>query len=208
MKKILALVLSLMMVLVAVSAMAVDSPKLPDKQNATVEPAEETQAAAPAAAPAAAAPAAVNKAVDIAADEETLTLKILETNSDAVQAIIDLFAAAKNSGDVLSVLPDDVKAKIPEGLTNINEIVTAQFEGDTTKVSGTVILKISFLSEYEEGQDVAVLFGKLTATDVEWTVAEGKTVKDGGVVKVEVTIPADLVKSLGNEQFVLAVVSK
>ena len=207
MKKILALVLSLMMVLVAVSAMAVDSPKLPDKQNATVEPAEETQAAAPAAAPAVAAPAAVNKAVDIAADEETLTLKILETNSDAVQAIIDLFAAAKNSGDVLSVLPDDVKAKIPEGLANINEIVTAQFEGNTD-VTGNVTLKIAFMSEFEEGQDVAVLFGKLTGTNVAWTVAEGKTVKDGGVVKVEVTIPADLVKSLGNEQFVLAVVSK
>ena len=187
MKKILALVLSLMMVLVAVSAMAADSPAAAKKQNAAVE---------------------VNKAADNAEDEETLTLKILETNSDAVQAIIDQFAEANNNGDVLSVLPEDVKAKIPEGLTNINEIVTAQFEGDTTKVSGTVILKISFLSEYEEGQDVAVLFGKLTATGVEWTVAEGKTVKDGDVVKVQVSIPAELVKSLGNEQFALAVVSK
>ena len=207
MKKILALVLSLMMVLVAVSAMAADSPGK-NKQNAAVEVVEEAQAAAPAAAAPAAAPAAVNKAADNAADEDTLTLKILETNSDAVQAIIDQFAAANNSGDVLSVLPDDVKAKIPEGLTNINEIVTAQFEGDTTKVSGTVILKITFLSEYEEGQDVAVLFGKLTATNVEWTVAEGKTVKDGDVVKVQVSIPAELVKSLGNEQFALVVVNK
>ena len=207
MKKILALVLSLMMVLVAVSAMAVDSPGK-NKQNAAVEVVEETQAATPAAAAPVAAPAAVNKAADNAADEDTLTLKILETNSDAVQAIIDQFAEANNSGDVLSVLPDDVKAKIPEGLTNINEIVTAQFEGDTTKVSGTVILKITFLSEYEEGQDVAVLFGKLTATGVEWTVAEGKTVKEDDVVKVQVTIPAELVKSLGNEQFVLAVVNK
>ena len=187
MKKILALVLSLMMVLVAVSAMAADSPDAAKKQNAAVE---------------------VNKAADNAEDEETLTLKILETNSDAVQAIIDQFAEANNNGDVLSVLPDDVKAKIPEGLTNINEIVTAQFEGDTTKVSGTVILKITFLSEYEEGQDVAVLFGKLTATGVEWTVAEGKTVKDGDVVKVQVSIPAELVKSLGNEQFARAVVNK
>jgi hypothetical protein len=208
MKKILALVLSLMMVLVAVSAMAADSPDPTKKQNAAVEVVEEAQAAVPAAAAPAAAPAAVNKAADNAEDEETLTLKILETNSDAVQAIIDQFAAANNNGDVLSVLPDDVKAKIPEGLTNINEIVTAQFEGDTTKVSGTVILKITFLSEYEEGQDVAVLFGKLTATDVEWTVAEGKTVKEDDVVKVQVSIPAELVKSLGNEQFALAVVSK
>ena len=190
MKKILALVLSLVMVLTAVSAMAAGSKTADDQQNAVVV-----------------APAVVKNVVGNAAVEDTQTLKILDVNSDAVQAIIDLFAAANEAGDVLSVLPDDIRAQIPEGLTKINEIVTAQFDWNTD-VTGSVTLKIGFKSEFEEGQNVAVLFGKLTGTDVAWTVAEGTTEKDGDVVKVKVTIPADLVKSLGNEPFILAVVSK
>ena len=38
-----------------------------------------------------------------------------------------------------------------------------------------------------------------------WTVLEGKTNADGAVV---VIVPGDLIKDLGNDPFVLAVVSK
>ena len=106
---------------------------------------------------------------------------------------------------MLSALPDDIKAQIPEELTKVNEMVTAEFVGDTEAVAGDVECTILFETPYEADQDVAVLFGQMGGEEVAWTVLEGKTDADGAVV---VTVPASLIKDLGNNPFVLAVVSK
>ena len=185
MKKILALVLALVMVLCAVSALAEGSKKVEDTQQTNVTPYY----------------GGANKA----AQADGLSLVILEEATEASQVVLDAFKAAFDAGDVLSALPDDVKAKIPEGLTQINEMVTAQFVGDTTAIEGPVECEIVFESPYEADQDIAVLFGKLGGADVAWTVLEGKTNADGAVV---VIVPEDLVKDLANDAFVLAVVSK
>ena len=194
MKKILALVLTLVMVLCAVSALAEsgDSKRLPDSQQTDVTPATPATPGTP-------------YYGGAAKQEEELTLKILDEATEESQVVLDAFKAAFDAGDVLSALPEDVRAKIPEELTQINEMVTAEFIGDTEKVNGSYECTIIFETLYEADQDVAVLFGKLGGEETAWTVLMGRTNADGAVV---VTVPADVIRNLGNDPFVLAVVSK
>ena len=187
MKKILALVLALVMVLCAASALAAGSKTVEDTQNATVEPASAGQGGY----------------YPKTATEE-LALKIVDATAES-QVVLDAFKAAFDAGDALSILPDDIKAQILEGAGTINEMVTAQFVGDTTAVAGEFKATITFETPYEEGAEVSVLLGKLGGEEIKWTVLKGKVNADGAI---EVVIPAAVIADLGNNPFILAVVSK
>ncbi len=179
MKKILALVLVLMLSLAAVSAFAAGSKDINDTQQAVVNPA----------APAAAA----------------LSLEIIEDTAEAKQ-LFEKFQKAYEEGDVLKVFPEEVRKQIPEGLTKINEMVTAKWNGDTTKATGDLKVNIIFKSQYEpKDEEVAVMVGKLENGDVTWTMFKGVTKDDGSI---DVIFSKDTIQELKNNPFVIVVVSK
>ena len=136
--------------------------------------------------------------------EEELSLEIIDATEES-QAVLDSFKLAYDAGDTLSVLPEEIKAQIPEGLGTINEMVTAHFVGETGAISGDYKATINFETPYEEGKEVAVLFGKLGGEEIEWTLLSGIANADGAI---EVVIPAALIADLGNDPFILAVVSE
>ena len=187
MKKTLALVLALVMVLCAVSAMAEGSKTVDDTQSTTVTDTTVT-----------------NRGGYYAPAAPALPTLGIVTPSAAAQAIIDQFKAAHDAGDDLGALPDDVKGQIGEGLVNVNEMIAVKFNGDTN-VANEVEITLSFMTKYNAGDDVAVLIGELDGENVKWTVLNGK-VNDAGDVVVKV--PVALVKGLENNEFLIAVVSK
>lgn len=201
MKKILCLVLALMLALFSVAALA----ETPSKKNAAGggegTPVADKKAETPAAENKNNAVYVYNPAV---ATPAGLALEIVD-DTDASAALIDTFAKANEAGNVLAALPDDIVAALPEGLTVINEIVTAKMVGDTASVLSDYRFNAKLDTLYAEGTEIAVLIGKLSATP-EWTIAkEGKVKADGSF---DFVLPVQTIKSLGNDPFVLAVVSK
>ena len=140
-------------------------------------------------------------------DTETVSLEIIE-NTEATQKVIDTFKDAFDAGDVLAALPEDVRGALPEGLTKINEMLTAQFVGDAEALDDTVVLNVSFETPFEPaGDPVAFLFGKLAGEEVEWTVKDGGEIKDDG--SIDITLTKDFIQDMIEAQpFLLAVVSK
>ena len=178
MKKILSLVVALVLVMAAVSALAEGSKTGADIPVATV----------------------ANNNADAA---EAVSLVIVDDTEESA-ALIKVFQDAFAAGDVLSPLPEDVRAQIPEEQKNINEMVTAQFVGDVDKLEGTLKVNLKLDTPYEKDQKVTVLFGKL-GDPVAWKVFEAAGMEDGSI---EFILPAGDVMEMGNDPFVLAVVSE
>ena len=178
MKKILSLVVALVLVLAAVSALAEGSKTGADIPAATI----------------------VNNNADAA---EAVSLVIVD-DTEASAALIKVFQDAFTAGDVLAPLPEDVRAKIPEEQKNINEMVTAQFVGDVDKLEGTLKVNLKLDTPYEKDQKVTVLFGKL-GEPVAWKTFEAVGTEEGSI---EFILPAGDVMEMGNDPFVLAVVSE
>lgn len=199
MKKILCLVLALMLAMFSVAALA----ESPSKKNpagggegtpvVVVDDKAET-------------PAAKNNAVynPAVATPAELAIEIVD-DTDASAALIDTFAKAHEAGNVLAALPDDIVAALPEGLNVINEIVTMKLAGNTASVLSDYRFNVKLDTLYAEGTEIAVLIGKLSATP-EWTIAKDAKVKADG--SIDFVLPVETIKSLGNDPFVLAVVSK
>ena len=134
--------------------------------------------------------------------EEQVSLEIID-DTEETAAVIQLFKDAFDAGDVLAPLPEDVRSKIPEDRTNINEMVTARFVGDVEALEDDLKIILQLDTPYEKDQEVSILFGKL-GDPVAWKVFEAIGTEDG---KLEFTLHADEVKEYGNDPFVLAVAS-
>ena len=184
MKKILTLVLALALILTAVSAFA-SSPEEPNQGGNAVPN---------------------NGGAVVAVKAPEITVKFI-TDTEASAAVLKLFADAAAAGDVLAPLPDDIKAKIPEGFNKINELLTAQFEGDLSLVKDEMILNVMFQTPYGDGQDVMVLIGILPEKadgEVEWNVYKGVGKADGSV---DVTVPKEIFEKVQTNPFLIGVIS-
>ena len=182
MKKLFSLVLALALLLTAACAFAQGSKEEPTNGGAAV-PATETEEAP-------------EIGVSFIADTE------------ASAAAIKAFADAKEAGDILAPLPDDVKAKVPEGFATINEMVTAQFDGELDKVTDDVILNVKFETAYGDGQKVIVLIGILPAEadgEIEWQAFDGVGKADGSV---DVTVPKAVFEKVQTNPFLIGVISE
>ena len=184
MKKILALVLALTMILTAVSAFAADSPENPGKKGGGTTG------------------GGGSTAYDTTVEEEVTMGKVAD--NDATKAIKQLFVDGNAAGDPLSKLPDDVKGKIPEGFKTVNEMVTYQLSGDVSKVN-SLTLTFTFETKYADGEEVTVLIGIAGAKETEWIVKTGKGNKDGDVV---VTVTKAELDKISSNPFVVIPVSK
>ncbi len=134
-------------------------------------------------------------------EEPSLKL-ILVSDTAETAAVIKACKDAFAAGNVLTALPDDVKSKLTAGNSTINEMVTAQFVGDTSLVTGSVLVNVKFDTLYSPaGATVDVLFVKGGA----WNVLAGTVQADGSI---NMTLGKDLISSLKNDPFVLGVVSQ
>ena len=134
--------------------------------------------------------------------EEEASLKlILVSDTSETAAVIKACKDAFTAGNVLTALPDEAKSKLTAGNSTINEMVTAQFVGDTSLVTGSVLVNVKFDTLYSPaGATVDVLFVKGA-----WNVLAGAVQADGSI---NVTLGKDLISSLKNDPFVLGVVSQ
>jgi hypothetical protein len=212
MKKILALVLSLTMILTVASAFAANgSPEKPTPTGSIITP---TPAPDPTATPeptSAPDPTATPEPTNtpggggqgggtVVTEEPKVTIKFL-TDTDASKKIIEEFKAALEKGE----LPDAIKDKVPEGFKNVTEMLTVQFEGEVDKVTKEMILNVFFETQYAKDQKVIVLIGVLTKDPIEWQAFNGVGKEDGSV---DVTLPADVFNTLKTDPFLICVISE
>ena len=180
MKKVFSLLLVLALLLTAVSVFAEGSKETPGGGGSVVPKTEEAP---------------------------EISVKFIE-DTEASAAAIKAFADAKEAGDILAPLPEDVRALVPEGFGTINEMLTAQFEGELDKVTDEVILNVKFETPYADGQKVIVLFGILPAEadgEIEWLAFDGVGKADGSV---DVTVPKAVFEKIQTNPFLIGVISE
>ena len=186
MKKILALVLALMMVLTAVSALAAGSPENPGGKTtgggttgySTDTTEEETK------------------------EDEVEAATVADT--DATKAIKEELQKAAESGDVLSVLPDDVKAEIGEEFTKVNEMVTIKIAEGLDATKGLSIKK-AFQTPYAKGAIKVLVAVPGADGKVEWIAVNGNVNEDGEVVAV---VDEAIYNKIAGKEIVMVPVSK
>ena len=115
-------------------------------------------------------------------------------------------SAAQEAGDVLSILPEDVRAEIPEECTTINEMVTVKLPEVEADESGNRTFKKAFQTPFTAGEKVSVLFGipKDDGT-IEWVVLEG-TANDAG--EIVFTVDDATYTKLSAQEVVMCPVTK
>ena len=128
-KKTLAVILSLMLLMSLTSALAADSKTLPDISHGTVE-----------------APGVLIQLVKVADTDFTKQLKL------------DV-AAARDKGNILEAFAGDVKNLIPEEHTEANEMETVQFDGELGKVTDKVKVTYKFATPGKRQPRLCSLLG-------------------------------------------------
>ena len=157
MKKTLALVLALVMVLFAVSAMAANS-----KNNNNMNYGSTSE------------------------EENNVGLEKIAPTEDLQKIIDDVTAAGKDGGDATTGLPGGAVELVPEDKKTINEMDTDHLTGDPSGLEELELI-FTFATPYAEGEEVTVLLGINPAAEtVEWLALDGVGNADGAVV-VKVT---------------------
>ena len=133
-----------------------------------------------------------------------VVVQLPEEEIPAVAAVVESLKAAADGGDVLSALPEEIRAALPDDQKNINEIAPIQFIGKEEEVKNDLVITTKFTTLYTPGEKVTVLLARVNVDPVEWFAFEG-TVQDDG--SVQYVIPADMVKTFLNEDMAIAVVS-
>ena len=182
MKKILALVLALALVLTAVSAFAATN----SKEN-----------------PGGGGGGYIGGQDDTTDETEEPSLEKVG-DTDATKEIKQLIIDGEAEGDPLGKLPEDVKGKVPADQKTVNEMVTYQLKGDVSNLD-SLKLVFSFETKYGDGEAVTILIGIPADGATEWIVLEGKGNKDGDV---EVTVDGATLNKIANNPFVVIPVSK
>lgn len=178
MKKTLALVLALVMVLFAVSAMAGNS-KNNNNMNYGSTSEEE--------------------------GDNAVGLEKTTPTEDLQKIIDDVTEAGKDGGDATTGLPEEGVKLVPEDKKTINEMDCYHLTGDPSGLDELELI-FTFATPFAEGEEVPVLFVISPAEGpVEWLRLTGVGNADGAVV-VKVT-KAELAK-ISNNPFLVMPLSK
>ena len=120
-------------------------------------------------------------------DEETVSMTGIAP-TEKLQEIMDAIKAANDEqGDPMKCLPEAAAALVPEGFKTINDMACWKLDGDVTGLD-ELELTFKFETPYTEGEEVTVLIGiaPADAEEVEWIVKDCVANADGDVV-VKVT---------------------
>ena len=193
MKKILSLVLALAMILTVVSALAVDSKEDVDPSG-SVWPTEEDLKAIRA--------HNFGLGYGSSSSEEAdpeIGITFLNTIPEAANAAVEAIKAAAENKDLSGAF----EGITVDGITEVDEIAAAQFEGDCANVKNEKILNIKFSTPFEAGTEVKVLIGFIGEDGVEWEQPFTGTVKDD--TSIDVTVPAAVFNKAENNPFLIVV---
>ena len=188
MKKIFALMLALALLLCSVSALADGTPSKGTPQAATWLPEEDDTFPPP-----------------VKSSEAEITSKFLEPNA-ATQEIIKGIEEK-----CVDFFPDEIKAQIPEGYTEFNEIVTYLLNG-VPAGTNSLTLNYVFDTPYKAGEIVLLAIGIPQADGTtEWILSEG-VVQDNVSAQqegsVNVTLSKDIIEKIVGKEVTIIVLSK
>ena len=116
----------------------------------------------------------------------TDTDKVSVENGEDTPAGTDLknkITEAQAGGNAVDALPDEIKAKLPEGFTVINEMNTYKLSGNPEEAPDPVKMTFKFETPYENGEKVMLVVAILRPEpeEIEWLVWEGTGNADGDV---------------------------
>ena len=178
-KKTLAVILSLMLLMSLTSALAASSKTNTDISHGTVE-----------------VPGVLIQIVKVPDTDFTKKLK-LEV------------AAAQEKGNILEAFAGDVKNLIPEEHTEANEMETVQFDGELGKVTDKVKVTYKFATPYGKDQKVTVMIGFPEKDNPDyvpcWEAIPGVGTESG---EVEFYVTRELLDKIETEPFVIIPLSK
>lgn len=178
-KKTLAVILSLMLLMSVASALAADSKTNTDISQATVE-----------------------------TDGPLVYLK-KTADTDFTKKLKEAVAAAQNKGNLLEVFAGDVAKLIPEDHTEANEMETVYFDGELDKVTSKVKVTYKFQTPYGKDQKVTVMLGFPDKEDPNsvpsWEAIPGVGTETG---EVEFYVTREILKKIETEPFVIIPLSK
>ena len=187
MKKILALVLALVLVVCATAALA-SSPSAEEvKPSADTKTDSGTQTNS----------STNSGSTYVSVRKKSIEVVLSKDNDATAELIKQLTEAGKDK--VLSVIPEEIN--LPEDYTAVNEISTWKIEGDIEDVNSAEVT-FDFPTPYPVGDTVYLL---IYTSDGEWLSLQGKADKEG---KVVVAFSKETLTKLGNNPFVVVAVSK
>ena len=216
MKKVVALVLALILVLTAVTALAADpSKKEGDIKQAETKTTEEAKTEDK--------KTEETKTEDKKADDKKDTTKpaapapggfpapapkaginvVLTDDNDETKEIVKKMTEA-GADKVLEVIPEEMKKDLPEEFTQVNEISTWKIEGDPTGIK-EVEVKFTFESPYKVDEEVKLFLSVPKTEGKEWIMLDGKVDAEN---KVVTKFTDETIKKLGFDPFVVVVVNK
>ena len=173
MKKVLALLLAVMMLLVSVSALAEGSKRWEDIPHGET-------------------------------DDDNVGLKKADDN-DRTSEIKKKILDHGKDGNPVDGLPDEIRDKLPEGFTVINDFDTYLLDGNPDESDDEVEMIFKFATPYKEGEQVMLAVCIVPPEDeVEWLLWEGTGMADGAV---RVMVAREDLQKISDNPFVVIPVS-
>ncbi len=137
--------------------------------------------------------------------ESEITSKFLEPNAATQEAIKGI----EEKG--VDFFPDEIKAQIPEGYTEFNEIVTYLLDG-VPAGTNSLTLNYVFDTPYKAGEIVLLAIGIPQADGTtEWILTEGVVQDDVSAQQegsVNVTLTQDIIEKIIGKEVIIVVISK
>jgi len=137
--------------------------------------------------------------------ESEITSKFLEPNAATQEAIKGI----EEKG--VDFFPDEIKAQIPEGYTEFNEIVTYLLDG-VPAGTNSLTLNYVFDTPYKAGEIVLLAIGIPQADGTtEWILTEGVVQDDVSAQQegsVNVTLTQDIIEKIAGKEVIIVVISE
>ena len=132
-------------------------------------------------------------------------ITVVKTDATEETAAIMESLFALGAENVLSAIPEEIAAAIPEGFTEVNEITTQKIVGDISELT-QLSVTYTFTAPYKVGEKVyLVICIPGENGEAEWITVEGEADADGNVVA---TYDKDTLAKLANNEFIVMVVNK
>ena len=109
----------------------------------------------------------------------------------------------KNGGDIFSILPDAIKALIPEGFKKLSELLTLELLNYKDNM-GEISFVVETKKTYTEGEEAFVVF-VIPGDNETYLTAKAVGMADG---TLKITPDAETLKQLANKKFVAMILEK
>ena len=141
---------------------------------------------------------------DVTQVGQEASLKAVEDNAETL-ALRSMIEEATQNGDFMSVLPDDIKAQIPEGVTDVLGLLTLTLTGYYDKMGG-IEIRIPPVEPYPWIDKVFVVFALPDGHGgYEWSLRPGERQSDNTII---IILSANVAKRLANNTFVCMILER